>query len=205
MPLFCSCHQFRSVCSGPQVNLKSCSALVLGAGSVGRLHFTFYCFGKVETRRSCAAKFTFLYQVPLEWISDLGARGLVCPNRFEVVLECLHVTKLFTLGGQLKHLLRLASTLNPCQFILRASPFAKKLDSCRIQRSLKFFCFQAGYHGALVRRFHREFVALSRGWDVPVLWRALRLWCLHSVLAINSGVFEFCVSNNFVWILCVWI
>ena len=49
-----------------------------------------------------------------------GARGLVCPNRFEVVLECLHVTKLFTLGGQLKHLLGLASMLNPCQFLLRA-------------------------------------------------------------------------------------
>ena len=43
------------------------------------------------------------------------------PNRFEVVLECLHVTKLFILGGQLKHLLRLASTLNLCQFLLRAS------------------------------------------------------------------------------------
>ena len=29
----------------------------------------------------------------------------------------MHVTILFTLGGQLKHLLRLASTLSPCQFL----------------------------------------------------------------------------------------
>ena len=35
-------------------------------GSVSRPHFTFYCLGKVESRRSCAAKFTFLYLVPLE-------------------------------------------------------------------------------------------------------------------------------------------
>ena len=90
--------------------------------------------------------------------------------------------------------------VKPMSISLYVHPFPQQsMDSCRIQRPLKVFCFRAGYHGALVRRFHREFAALSKGWDVPVLWRALRLWCLHSVLAITSGVFEFCVSNNYVF------
>ena len=32
----------------------------------------------------------------------------------------------------------------------------RSMDSCRIQRPPKVFCFQAAYHGALVRRFFME-------------------------------------------------
>jgi len=62
------------------------------------------------------------------------------------------LNRLFTLGGQLKDLLMPASTSNPCQFFY-VHPFPKQsMDSCRVQRPSKVFCFQAAYHGALVRR-----------------------------------------------------
>ena len=112
--------------AAPKQTLTFAEPLFSEQGSVSRPHFNFYCLGKVETRRSCAAKNTFFYQVFLQWTSPWGARGSVCPNRFEVVFECLHVTEFFTLGGQLKHLIRLASTLNSCKFLLRASPPATK-------------------------------------------------------------------------------
>ena len=62
-------------------------------GSVSRPTFTFLCLGKVENRRACAAKFTFLYQVFLELTSLWGARGSVRLTRFEVHFTLMEKVK----------------------------------------------------------------------------------------------------------------
>ena len=83
--------------------------------------------------------------------------------------------------------------VKPMSISLYVHPFPQQsMDSCRIQRPLKVFCFRARYHGALVRRFHRELVALSKGLGRSVTLKSapalMFLFCsCHQFRSVCSG------------------